>query len=57
VSAIHPVTRRQISGKWWRGKEGLLIVFFGDDNRVIERRLYHGYPQTLIGYYYDRMIR
>src|SRR5439155_21367172 len=46
VSAPHPVTGRQISGKLWRGKEGMLMVFFGEDNRVIERRFYPGYGQT-----------
>src|SRR5437879_4333583 len=31
VSAPHPVTGRQISGKLWKGKEGLLMVFLGDN--------------------------
>jgi len=57
VSAPHPVTGRQISGKLWRGKEGLLMVFFGDSNRVIERRFYPGYGRTWLLYNLDRVTR
>jgi hypothetical protein len=42
VSAPHPLTGRPIRGKWWRGRDGLVIVFFGDDHRVSERRYYPG---------------
>jgi hypothetical protein len=57
VSVLHPATGRQISGKMWRGKEGLLIVFFGDNNRVIDRRFYPGYGQTWLRYHWDRLTR
>jgi hypothetical protein len=57
VSAPHPATGRQISGKLWRGKEGLLMVFFGDSNRVIERRFYPGYGRTWLLYHLDRLTR
>jgi hypothetical protein len=55
VSAIHPTTGRPLRGKWWRGKEGLLHVYFGDDGRVIERRYYPGYPRNWFQYHYDRL--
>jgi hypothetical protein len=57
VSAPHPVTGKQISGKLWRGKEGLLMVFFGEDNRVIERRFYPGYGRIWLMYHLDRLTR
>jgi hypothetical protein len=57
VSAPHPVTGRQISGKLWRGKEGLLMVFFGENNRVIERRFYPGYGRTWLLYHLDSLTR
>ncbi len=57
VSAPHPLTGRPICGKWWRGKDGLVIVFFGDDHRVTERRYYPGYPRSWVGYHWDRLIR
>ena len=57
VSAPHPVTGRPIRGKWWRGKGGQVIVFFGDDRRVIDRRFYPGYPRSWVGYHWDRLIR
>jgi hypothetical protein len=57
VSAPHPVTGRLIRGKWWRGKDGQVIIFFGDDQRVIERRYYPGYPRSWVGYHWDRLVR
>lgn len=57
VSAPHPATGKQISGKLWRGKEGLLMVFFGDDNRVIERRFYPGYGRPWLLYHLHRLTR
>jgi hypothetical protein len=57
VSAPHPATGKQISGKLWRGEEGLLMVFFGEDNRVIERRFYPGYGQTWLRYHLDGLTR
>src|SRR5262245_4814248 len=57
VSAPHPVTGRQIRGKWWREKGGQVIVFFGDDQRVIDRRFYPGYPRSWVGYHWDRLVR
>jgi hypothetical protein len=57
VSAPHPVTGRPMRGKWWRGKDGQMIVFFGDDKRVIDRRYYPGYPRSWIGYHWDRLVR
>jgi hypothetical protein len=57
VSAPHPATGRQISGKLWRGKEGLLMVFFGDNNRVIERRFYPGYGRTWLMHHVERLAR
>ena len=57
VSAPHPATGKQIRGKLWRGKEGLLMVFFGEDNRVIERRFYPGYGRTWLMYHLDRLTR
>jgi hypothetical protein len=56
VAAPHPVTGRPIRGKWWRGKDGQVLIFFGDDQRVIERRYYPGYPRSWIGYHWDRLI-
>jgi hypothetical protein len=57
VSAPHPATGKQISGKLWRGKEGLLMVFFGEDNRVIERRFYPGYGRTWLMHHLDHLTR
>jgi len=57
VSAPHPVTGRPIRGKWWREKGGQVIVFFGDDQRVIDRRFYPGYPRSWVGYHWDRLVR
>jgi hypothetical protein len=56
VLAPHPVTGRPLRGKWWRGNKGLVILFFGDDHRVIERRFYPGYPRSLLGYHWDRLF-
>ena len=57
VSAPHPVTGKQINGKLWRGKEGLLMVFFGEDNRVIERRFYPGTSRSWLLYHVERVTR
>jgi hypothetical protein len=57
VSAPHPVTGRQIKGKLWRGRDGMLMVFFGEDNRVIERRFYPGYGRTWLLHFLDRLTR
>jgi hypothetical protein len=57
VSAPHPVTGRPIRGKWWRGEEGQVLIFFGDDQRVIERRYYPGYPRSWVAYQWDRLVR
>ena len=57
VSAPHPLTGRPIRGKWWRGKDGQVLIFFGDDQRVIERRYYPGYPRSWVGYHWDRLVR
>src|SRR5262249_19669412 len=57
VSAPHPVTGRPLRGKWWRGNEGQVLIFFGDDQRVIERRYYPGYPLSWVGDYWDRLVR
>jgi hypothetical protein len=56
VSAPHPVTGRPLCGKWWRGNEGLVILFFGDDHRVIERRFYPGYPRSWLRDQWDRLF-
>jgi len=56
VSAPHPLTGRPIRGTWWRGKDGLLIVFFGDDDRVTERRYYPGYSRSWARYHLDRLV-
>jgi len=56
VSAPHPLTGRPIRGKWWRGKDGLVIVFFADDHRVTERRYYPGYSRSWAGYHWDRLV-
>lgn len=42
VTAPHPVTGRPLRGRWWRGGDGLVIVFYGDDGCVAERRYYPG---------------
>jgi hypothetical protein len=57
VWAPHPATGRKINGKLWRGKEGMLMVFFGEDNRVIERRFYPGFGRTRLLYQLDRVTR
>ena len=57
VSAPHPVTGRPLRGKWWRGQDGQVLIFFGDDQRVIERRYYPGYPSSWVGYHWDRLVR
>jgi hypothetical protein len=57
VSAPHPLTGRPLRGKWWRGKDGQVLIFFGDDRRVIERRYYPGYPSSWVGYHWDRLVR
>jgi hypothetical protein len=56
VSAPHPVTGRPLLGKWWRGKDGLVIVFFGDNHRVTERRYYPGYSRSWARYHLDRLV-
>jgi hypothetical protein len=57
VSAPHPLTGRPIRGKWWRGEDGQVLIFFGDDQRVIERRFYPGSPRSWFGYHWDRLVR
>ena len=57
VTAPHPVTGRPIRGKWWRGRDGLVIVFFGDDHRLTERRYYPGNSRSWVGYHLDRLFR
>jgi hypothetical protein len=57
VSAPHPTTGKQISGNLWRGNDGLLMVFFGEDHRVIERRFYPGHGRTWLMYHLDRLTR
>ena len=57
VSAPHPLTGRPLRGKWWRGTEGQVLIFFGDDQRVIERRYYPGSPRSWVGYHWDRLVR
>jgi hypothetical protein len=57
VSAPHPVTGRPIRGKWWRGEDGQVLIFFGDDQRVIERRYYPGYARSWVGHQWDRLVR
>jgi|ERR1043166_7154491 hypothetical protein len=57
VTAPHPVTGRPLRGKWWRGEDGLVIVFFGDDQRVIERRYYPGSSRSWVWYHWDRLVR
>jgi hypothetical protein len=57
ASALHPLTGRPIRGTWWRGKDGLVIVIFGDDHRVTERRYYPGYSRSWAGYHWDRIVR
>jgi hypothetical protein len=42
ASATHPLTAQPLRGTWWRGRDGLLIVFYGDDGRVIDRRYRQG---------------
>ena len=46
LSYTDPKSGQRNPGKWWRGKEGWLLLFFGEDNRVIERRYYHGFALT-----------
>lgn len=43
----HPRTERVVTGHWWRGSEALIIVFYGEQKTVIERRFYAGYPVPL----------
>jgi hypothetical protein len=50
LTGVHPHTGRPFHGRWWLGTEGFLIVFFGEDGRVIERRYYPGFPESFIGY-------
>ena len=57
VSAPHPVTGRPLRGTWWRGEDGLVIAFFGDDHRVTERRYYPGSSRSRAGYHWDRLVR
>jgi hypothetical protein len=57
VSAPHPLTGRPIRGKWWRGKEGQVLILFGDDQRVVERRYYPGHALSWVGYQWDRLVR
>jgi hypothetical protein len=57
VTAPHPLTGRPICGKYWRGDEGQVLIFFGEDGRVIERRLYPGRPLSWLEYYWDRFVR
>jgi hypothetical protein len=57
VTIPHPATGKPMRGKLWRGKEGLLMVVFGDDHRVIERRFYPGYGRTWLLYHLERLTR
>jgi hypothetical protein len=57
MSAPHPLTGRPLRGKWWRGKSGQVLIFFGDDHRVIERRWYPGRPCSWVEYHWDRLVR
>jgi hypothetical protein len=57
VSAPHPLTGRPLRGKWWRGKSGQVLIFFGDDHRVIERRWYPGRPLSWVEYHWDSLVR
>jgi hypothetical protein len=56
TSATHPLTGRPMRGLWWRGEDGLLIVFFGDGHRVIDRRYYPGYSRSWLRYLLDRLL-
>lgn len=56
VSGPHPVTGQPLRGKWWRGNEGQVIIFFGDDGRVMERRYYPGSPRSWVGYQWDSLV-
>jgi hypothetical protein len=57
VSAPHPLTGRPIRGKFWRGEGGLVLIFFGDDQRVLERRYYPGRAYSWVGYHLDSLFR
>jgi len=56
LSAPDPLTGRPIRGRWWRGHDGLVLVFFGDDQRVIERRYYPGYSRSWVEYQWRRLF-
>ena len=57
VSAPHPVTGRPLRGQRWSGADGLVIVFYGDDHRVADRRYYPGYSRSWAGFQRDRVVR
>jgi hypothetical protein len=50
LTGVHPQTGRPFHGRWWMGTEGFLMVFFGENGRVIERRYYPGFPETFMQY-------
>jgi hypothetical protein len=56
VSAVHSVTGEPIQGHWWRGRQGMLVVFSKND-RIIEKRYYDGYPMSFWEYCRDRWER
>jgi hypothetical protein len=56
VTAPHPLTGRPLRGQWWRGEDGLVVVYFGDDGRVIERRYYPGSSRSWAGYQWDQFV-
>jgi hypothetical protein len=37
---------RETKGHWWLGSEGMILVFYGTDRTVIERRFYTGHPTS-----------
>ena len=57
LSAPHPQTGKPLRGKWWRGKDGQVLIFFGDDGRVIERRFYPGKPLSWMRLHWGRLVR
>jgi len=52
----HPMTGRRVHGWWWMGAEGVLMVYFGADGRVIERRYYPGYGESYLWYTAHRLL-
>jgi hypothetical protein len=56
VSAPHPVSGRPLRGTYWRGRDGLVVVYFGDDRRVTERRYYPGSSRSWVRYQVESLI-